>query len=142
MREKKIPQTLRFALLCASLFACAAPAGAQGVYRCGNSYSQQPCPGGKEVAVEDERSAAQRAQTDKAVQRDAKAAEALEKARLKEEAKPAQALLPPAKADEEEARVKSVSARAKKLEHFSAVSPRKPGDPPAKKKSPPKKKAD
>jgi hypothetical protein len=131
MREKK---NLRLVLLCASLFACAIPAAAQGVYRCGNSYSQQPCPGGKEVAVEDERNAGQRAQTDKAVQRDAKAAEAMEKARLKEEAKPAQAILPPAKADEEEIKVKSASAKAKKLEHFSAVSPRKPGDPPPKKK--------
>ena len=139
MREKK---NLQLALLCAGLFACAVPAAAQGVYRCGNTYSQQPCPGGKEVAVEDERSAAQRAQTDRAVQRDAKTAEAMEKARLKEEAKPAQALLPPAKVDEEETRVKSVSAKAKKLEHFSAVSPRKPGDPPPKKKTPKKKKAD
>ena len=56
MREKK---NLQLALLCAGLFACAVPAAAQGVYRCGNTYSQQPCPGGKEVAVEDERSAAQ-----------------------------------------------------------------------------------
>ncbi|MES3004383.1 MAG: hypothetical protein V4787_27075 [Pseudomonadota bacterium] len=139
MRKKKI---LQLALLCAGLFACAVPAAAQGVYRCGNSYSQQPCPGGKEVAVEDTRNAAQREQTDKAVQRDAKAAEVMEKARLKEEAKPAQALLPPAKVDEEEIKVKSVSAKAKKLEHFSAVSPRKPGDPPPKKKASPKKKAD
>ena len=47
------------ALCLAGLRAAAgsAPAAAQTIYRCGDSYSQQPCPGGKEVQADDPRSA-------------------------------------------------------------------------------------
>lgn len=47
--------------------ACAHPAGAAGpnglgsqTWRCGSSYSDQPCPGGRPVAVDDTRSSADR----------------------------------------------------------------------------------
>ena len=82
-------RTMQAALLCAAFVGGLPMAGAQAIYRCGDSYSQKPCPGGKVVDADDARSASQKSQTDQAVRRDAKAAEALEKERLKEEAKPA-----------------------------------------------------
>ncbi|NPC57656.1 hypothetical protein [Caenimonas soli] len=105
------------------------PAAAQNIYRCGDSYSQQPCPGGTVVEAQDERSAAQRSQTTLAAQRDAKTADAMEKARLKEEAKPVQAYIPPAK-DE------AAAGKLKKLAHFKAAAPKKPGAAPGKLKKP------
>ena len=117
----------RFLYLLAA--ACVAPAAAQDIYRCGNSYSQQSCPGGTIVEAEDERSAAQRAQTGLAAQRDAKMADAMEKARLKEEAKPVSAAYVPAKAQAPENAEKPAAARqAKKPAYFTAVAPGKPGD--------------
>ena len=67
------------------LLACwAGASAAQTVYRCGpdgRSYSQQPCPEGRRVEAGDARTAAQRAQGEAASQRDAKAAESLERQR-------------------------------------------------------------
>ena len=109
---------------------------AQTVYRCGESYSQQPCPGGKPVEADDPRSESQRKQTQQATQRDAKAAAAMEKSRLKEEAKPAQAIIPPPKTNEaQQARKAASGAAARKPAHFTAVSPAsKDKNPSAKKK--------
>ena len=119
-----------------------APAAAQNIYRCGDSYSQQPCPGGTVVEAEDERSAAQRSQTSQAAQRDAKTADAMEKARLKEEAKPAGRPIsrPRRRRSRMPQRTPSTRlrhAKRRKPAYFTAVAPRKPGD--AKKKT--KKKA-
>ena len=114
------------------LAAWLAPLAAQNVYRCGDSYSQQPCPGGTIIEAQDERSAGQRAQTSQAAQRDAKTADAMEKARLKEEAKPAQAYIPPAKKE-------AAAGKLKKPGHFTAAAPKKPGDTPVKKKKTPPK---
>jgi hypothetical protein len=122
-------------MLC--LLACAAgwsaPGLTQPVYRCSaTSYSNQPCPGGKEVPAADPRTAAQRAQTSDAARRDARLADEMEKSRLKEEAKVARPAAPPAVA---EPPLESASAdrtyspfRAKKPQYFTAVSPRKDGD--------------
>jgi hypothetical protein len=74
-----------------------APAMAQTVYRCGDSYVQQPCPGGKALDVDDSRSTNQRTDALDTTKRASQAANAMEKARLEEEAKPAQALMPPEK---------------------------------------------
>ena len=133
--------THAIAIALALLAGAALPAGAQGVYRCGDSYSQQPCPGGKRVEVDDARSAVQKSQTDRAVQRDAKAADAMERARLKEEGRPAQAILPPAPPPDGSAadKERKPAAKARKTEHFTAVAPRKPGDPAPKKKKKAKK---
>ena len=64
------------------LLACVAgwsiPAAGQTVWRCGDTYSQRPCPGGKEVPAQDARDAAQRAQTGNAARRDAKLADEME----------------------------------------------------------------
>ena len=118
------------------LWLLAASASAQNVYRCGESYSNQPCPGGTVVPTDDPRSAAQRAQTDAATRRSARSAQVLEKDRLRQEGQPAQAIIPPP-AHEPTAAVadRTLSAtRPKKPELFTAVAPRKPGDVAPKKK--------
>ncbi len=128
-------RNLTIAMLCLAASGWIAPAAAQNIYRCGNSYSQQPCPGGKVVPADDTRNADQRSQTSAASERDAKAGDAMEKARLKEEAKPAQAVMPPAKLEEipQEKRNTVVAGKAKKPAYFTAVA-RKPGDTQVKKK--------
>jgi hypothetical protein len=131
------------AALLLALSAFWLPAQAQNVYRCGESYSNTPCPGGTVVPTDDPRSAAQRAQTDAATRRDAKSAQVLENERLKQEGKPARPIImAPAPPSEPALPLadKAVSkAKLKKPELFTAVAPKKPGEAVAKKKK--KKKA-
>jgi len=139
-----MPSNLSMAALCLATCSWIAPASAQAIYRCGDSYSQQRCPGGTLVQADDARSASQMWQTSVAAERDAKAAEAMEKARLKEEAKPAQAYIPPPKVEEpsiEQGSTVGGSAKAKKSAYFTATPPRKPGDAPKKRKKKSKKTA-
>jgi hypothetical protein len=120
------------------------PARAQNVYRCGESYSNTPCPGATVVPTDDPRSPAQRAQTDAAARRDARSAQALEHERLKQEGKPVPAtILAPAAANEPPAPADRTASKAKprKPELFTAVVPKKPGDADAKKKKKKKKAA-
>jgi len=136
-------RTVPFCLLLAAAIGGALPSAAETVYRCGESYSQQPCPGGKPVQADDPRSESQRTQTREAARRDAKVADEMQKSRLKEEAKPAQALLPPSKAealDPPEAPAVSPGV-AKKPAYFTAVAPtKKDKAQPGKKKKKTKKK--
>lgn len=67
-------------------YALSTGATAQNVYRCGNSYSQTPCPDAVVVDVEDTRSTSQKKDSDTRVRHDAATADALEKKRLQEEA--------------------------------------------------------
>ena len=55
------------------------------VYRCGNSYSAKPCPGGKPVDAADPRSAVQQTEARAAAQRDAALARQLKAERLADE---------------------------------------------------------
>jgi hypothetical protein len=77
------------------------PAGPTA-YRCGNSYSSTPCPGGKAVDTEDARSAAQQREAQEVKRRDAALAEQMaadRRARERETApKPAVGIGPPAAA--------------------------------------------
>ena len=61
------------------------PAPAVGVYRCGNRYSDAPCPGGQAVAADDARSAAQQRQAQEVKQRDAAMAEKMAQERKAQE---------------------------------------------------------
>ncbi|HSV46136.1 MAG TPA: hypothetical protein VLJ58_10120 [Ramlibacter sp.] len=119
-----------------ALLAGAGGAAAQGIYRCGSSYSQQPCAGSTTVAPAQEApSAAQQAQSQANTRRDAKLAHEMEKERLKDEAKPVSAYIPAAKteppADKAQSQVKSQgkgkdtgkAGKGKKPEHFTAVVP-------------------
>ena len=130
--SRHTPVATVFIALCVHL----APAAAQNAYKCGETYSQQPCPGGKLVATDDRRTEEQRAQAEAAARRDAKAADAKETKRLKEEGKPAQAILPPDKppATAERPADKPLVSKAKKQQYFTAVAPLKPGEKPVKKK--------
>ena len=112
---------------------------AQNIYRCGDTYSQRPCSGSQAVATDDARSAAQKAQADAVTARDARMADAMERERLKAEAKPNAVYIPPAKPEPSApitAKPKIVKAKSKKKEpeFFTAVAPAKPGDKPARKK--------
>jgi hypothetical protein len=130
-------------LLLAAALGGPALSSAETIYRCGESYSQQPCPGGKAVQTDDPRSEGQRAQTREAVRRDAKAADEMEKTRLKEEAKPAQALMPAPKSETPQPPDGPVVTPgvARKPAYFTAVSPAKKGQAqPGKKKKKAKKK--
>lgn len=123
--------------------AFAALAQAQTVYRCGSSYSQQPCPGGTPVAASDPRTPADAARASSAAAVDAKRADALEKARLVQEKNAPKAIIigpqTPAVADAKPAK-DGTKAKAGKLEQFTAVAPGKPGaaKKPPKKNSKPK----
>ena len=66
-------------------YAVSTGATAQKVYRCGDTYSQAPCEGAAAVEVDDSRSKSDKIAADKASQRDLKQANAMEKARLKQE---------------------------------------------------------
>lgn len=69
-------------------FALSTEAAAQNIYKCGdtNTYSQLPCTGGIVVDTADPRTAAQKTQADLATDRNARTADAMEKARLRQEA--------------------------------------------------------
>jgi hypothetical protein len=136
-------RNLSITALCLAVSGWMLPAAAQDIYRCGDSYSQQRCPGGTLVQAEDARSAAQAEQTSVAAQRDVRTAEAMEKARLKEEAKPAQVYIPRPKAQDpvQETSRTASGAKATKPVHFTAVSPKKPGGTQAEKKKKAKKAA-
>ena len=61
-------------------------AGAQPVYRCGNAYSQSPCPdGGRVVDAADPRSAAQRAEAQRVVADEKRLAAEMHRERMAQE---------------------------------------------------------
>ncbi len=74
-----------FAILSISTCLITTGVTAQTAYKCGNTYSQAPCPGGVAVDASDARSSAQKKQTDMATAQGAKAADALAKDRIAQE---------------------------------------------------------
>ena len=80
MQTRKIV-TIFFRAAC----ALSTVARGQNVYKCGNVYSQMPCPGSQVIYTTDTRTAAQKSQTDSFISRDVRLADAMEKARLKQE---------------------------------------------------------
>jgi hypothetical protein len=111
--------------IAAIALAVAGAAGAQTMYRCGSSYSQQPCPGGSEVAGSAARPAADVAQARAVAQADAKRADAMEKARLAQEKNAPKALVIGPK-EVATAPAKSASHAKKKQgkpEEFTALQP-------------------
>ena len=78
-------QRTLIAIIFISLNSIGTLASAQNVYRCGNTYSQTPCPSGKSLDVTDNRSADQKKQTDAAAANSAKAGDNMEKSRLAQE---------------------------------------------------------
>jgi hypothetical protein len=66
---------------------CALSTGAtaQNTYKCGDAYSQVPCPGARIIDATDSRTPAQKTQADLVTGRAARTADAMEKARLQQE---------------------------------------------------------
>lgn len=75
-----------FALFFIATWAGSTWAAGPNVYKCGSTYSQTPCDGAVAVHVDDARSKEQKSQSDAAIKQQGKTANAMEKARLKEEA--------------------------------------------------------
>lgn len=78
-------QASLYTLLFIATSALSTGANAQNIYKCGNSYSQIPCPDGVLINTADPRTPEQKAQADAATRRDALAADALEKSRMAQE---------------------------------------------------------
>jgi hypothetical protein len=120
---------MRASIVIAVLAAACGSAAAQQVYRCGTSYSQQPCPGATPVAMTtDSRAPSDAARAAAAARTDAKRADAMEQARLAQEAKAPKAIVM-ASAPEASAAPAARPAKLQKggkLEQFTAVSPRPP----------------
>ena len=74
-----------FALFFIAINALTTWAKAENVYKCGNTYSQVPCPGGKQVNVDDSRDPQQKILKDEITQRDAALAKSMEEDRLTSE---------------------------------------------------------
>ena len=91
----KVPTIAIILIATSCLFT---PARAQIIYKCGESYSAQACPGGVIVNAADQRTNDQKDQADRATARDIKTASALESARLQQEAKDLAANTPPQQA--------------------------------------------
>ena len=73
---------MKYAAVALLLIGLALQAEAAGpIYRCGNEYTQQPCPGGKMLDVSDPRSAAQRVEARKIAAAERRAAADLERER-------------------------------------------------------------
>ncbi|MFL6661640.1 MAG: hypothetical protein ACJ8G7_05630 [Rhizobacter sp.] len=78
---------IRLVLLLFLLLPMAAvTATATPIYRCGQTYSQTPCAGGKLIDSADPRTAAQRAEARRASEREKKLATQMERDRLGQEA--------------------------------------------------------
>lgn len=116
----------RIVLAALALAACSA--GAQQVYRCGSSYSQQPCPGGTAVETMPNGTTSQDAAKARAnAIGDAKRADAMEKARLAQEKNaPKAVVMGPqavASAPVAKAAAKKKPGKDKKPDHFTAAVP-------------------
>ena len=113
-------------------------ASAQNSYKCGDAYSQAPCPGGVIVDATDQRTSAQKTQADLTRGRDARTADAMEKARLQQEKIDLAANTPPVKpataGTASNTRTTQAKKKKKAPEYFTAQVPGK-----KKKKQAPKK---
>ena len=122
-------------LILAASLALASPwAGAQTIWRCGNSYSQQPCPEGAPVTLSEPVTGRPAARS--AANTDAKLAAEMEKARLAQERNAPKAIVigsietPPVAAGRKD----GTKPKTGKPEQFTAISPAPPKDKTPKKK--------
>jgi hypothetical protein len=120
--------TTQILILSAALALASPWAGAQNVWRCGNSYSEQPCTGGNPVTVTEPVTGSPGGTPVGLT--DAKLAADLEKARLaRERSAPKAIVLQPATpvtAPPVGATRNGTTPKTGKLEQFTAVSPGQP----------------
>ena len=115
-------------LILAAALAAAPWAQAQAVWRCGNSYSQQPSAGGAPVATSDARTRSQAAGSARVARDDWALAERLRQERLAQEKDAPRALViggaPAAPAGEHQnGKKKPAKKKAGSAEPFTAVGP-------------------
>lgn len=79
------PLRLMLGLLCSLGMSFNVAQATEQVYRCGQSYQAEPCPGGQAVVVGDARDDAARREAQRVAQREARAAQQLQAERLKRE---------------------------------------------------------
>lgn len=130
----------RSSVLTACLLVAAAPGWSQAVYRCGSSYSEHPCEGGRAVSATDPRSSVQQAESQRAAVRDGRLADGMERDRRRAEARAEREAARERKAravkerERDEARLDD-PGEAWPAEPFVArvpAQPRKPGERPRK----------
>ncbi|HEY0857696.1 MAG TPA: hypothetical protein VGE16_11595 [Albitalea sp.] len=127
---------------CAAALALALVAtlsAAAPIYRCGQSYSQTPCPGGRVVEATDPRSAAQRAEARRVMAQERKLAAQMERDRREREGSaptaqaagfdsrapaPQPAASAPAKGKKKSGKGRAAAAQR----DFTAVAPAKPSN--------------
>jgi len=85
MKLSPAPIAALLAAACAQLVPLAAHAGAE-TWRCGNTYTDQPCKDGKVIDLDDARDATQKREADSATREARAAAERLERERVRQEA--------------------------------------------------------
>lgn len=119
------------ALVLMVLSVSSSGAGAQQIYRCGDSYSQTPCPDGIVIDATDGRTKAQKTQADLATERAERTAAAMEKARLQQEKAASATHAPKIKAKASAPASKDRNSQAKKKnkkkesEYFTVQTPGK-----------------
>jgi len=133
------------ALLFIAVCALSTGASAQTTYKCGNSYSQLPCPGGVALDPRDGRDSSQKIQSDTATLRDARAAEARQAERLAQEQKDLRANTPRSPATQlaathapevSGARQPRLHKNKQQAEYFTAQVPGEKKKPKTRKKKP------
>lgn len=125
-------RTQTFKTLCACAVCLFALSARATVYRCGNTYQDTSCAGGKAVQAEDPRTPQQQREAARAAQQDAAMADALEKQRVQQEAqwaKQHQAAYKAHLAQEaeaaKEAKAQAALAAKAEAERQKALKPRK-----------------
>ena len=103
------------------LLACASQGQAQPVYRCGQTYSQTPCPGAVSVDTNDARSKTQKQESQKATQRDKHLAQELEESRKKEDALALAGSTPAEGKDKQSKAAKSKKSKSGKASSDEAI---------------------
>jgi hypothetical protein len=131
MQLSHAPIAALLAAACAQLVPPAAHAGTE-TWRCGNTYSDQPCRGGKAIALDDARDAAQQREADRLAREAQTAADRLERERGRLES--AQARRAPTLIDNKPLNAKADSSQStgvaqkkkkskKESDYFSAHDP-------------------
>lgn len=131
-------KTTHFVVPLFALLSLSTVATGTSVYKCGTTFSQFPCPDGQAIKTNDVRSGEQKAQSDRAIVRDKKLADNMEKNRSKQERIDIAANTPPAATRANLSPSKDVSAqtgnkKAKKPDWFIAQVPGEKKKPPTSK---------
>ena len=84
----RLSPPIAIALACCALATHSAAIAAPGIWRCGNSYSDSPCEGARQIEQQAPPSAEERLRRDEGTRRDQAAADRMQRERLELEARP------------------------------------------------------